>query len=254
MCLIVFAWRCHADYELVLAANRDEFFSRPTAAAGFWAEAPHILAGRDLLKGGTWLGVTRSGRWGALTNVRAAAPTAAAGRSRGLLVSTFLRGTQSPAAYLARVARWGHRFAGFNLLAGDRSTLAWYSNRSAAWRPLEPGLYGLSNHLLDTPWPKVRRAKARLGALLARPDVAPEQLWELLADRELPPGELPATGLDPALERALGSIFVAAPGYGTRCSTLLLMGRDGTLRLGERRFAPDGRLLREAWFDAAAAP
>ena len=248
MCLIVVGHCMHPDYPLVLAANRDEYYQRPTVAADFWAQAPEVLAGRDLQGGGTWLGVTRQGRWAALTNVRGAGP-APAGHSRGLLVSGFLRSTDAPQRYLARVARWGHRFAGFNLLAGDCSEVASFSNRDTGVRLLTPGCYGLSNHLLDSPWPKVEQAKEQFKAVLARPGFKLDLLWPVLSDRQLPNTKsLPETGLDPDLERALGAIFVQLPGYGTRCSTLVAIGRDGHIRMAERRYASDGRIEGESRF------
>lgn len=248
MCLIVVGHRMHPDYPLVLAANRDEYYQRPTAAADFWAQAPEVLAGRDLQGGGTWLGVTRQGRWAALTNVRGAG-TAPAGHSRGLLVSGFLRSTDAPQRYLTRVARWGHRFAGFNLLAGDCSELASFSNCDAGVRLLSPGCYGLSNHLLDSPWPKVEQAKQQFKAVLEKPGFKLDQLWQVLSDRRLPSAKsLPETGLDPDLERALGAIFVQLPGYGTRCSTLLAIGRGGQVSMAERRYGADGKIEDESRF------
>lgn len=245
MCLIVLAWRQHPDFPLVLAANRDESFLRPSAAAAFWPREPHILAGRDLQAGGTWLGVTRGGRFAALSNVREAA--AAGGPSRGRLVSAFLRGTASPADYLAGVARHGMQFAGFNLLAGDGCQLGYCSNRDGAVRLLAPGIYGLSNHLLDTPWSKVQRAKDLLAPLLTRPEPRPEDFWALLSDRWQPPEQqLPKTGLDGERERRFSSIFVPGGDYGTRCSTVLLMGRAGRVRFVERRFDAQGNCAGEA--------
>ena len=254
MCLIVVAHRLHPDYRLVLAANRDEYYHRPTAAAGFWEQAPRVLAGRDLQGGGTWLGVTRQGRWAALTNVREANPVRT-GRSRGLLVSGFLRGPDSPGRYLARVAKYGHRFAGFNLLAGNGSELAVLSNRDAGVRWLLPGCYGLGNHLLDTPWPKVEQAKAQLNTVLARPDFKLDHLWDVLSDRRLPTTRsLPDTGLDPVVERSLGAIFVQLPDYGTRCSTLLLIRQDGQVSMVERRFGADGEIQGESRFAFFVVP
>jgi uncharacterized protein with NRDE domain len=170
MCLILFAHGAGEDFPLVLAANRDEFYERPTAPAAFWTEAPHVLAGRDLQAGGSWLGVTRTGRWAALTNYRDP-PTSRPGRpSRGMLVSDFLTGSATPEQYLAAVAADAERYDGFNLLVGDPSGVHYFGNRMAdGGEPsrLEPGVYGLSNHLLDTPWPKVARGRTRLKALLA---------------------------------------------------------------------------------------
>lgn len=248
MCLIVVAHRMHPEYPLVVAANRDEDYHRPTASAAFWSDAPQVLAGRDLLGGGTWLGVTKQGRWAALTNVREPLRGTAV-RSRGLLVSGFLRSQDGPQHYLARLARWGHRFTGFNLLAGDIHALASYSNRDVGVRVLSPGYYGLSNHLLDTPWPKVEQAKRSMYALLARRDFIPDQLWDVLADRQRPDvANLPETGIERNLEQALGAIFVQLPDYGTRCSTLLSVSREGHVRFSERRFDSQGKMQGESHF------
>ncbi|APG24708.1 MULTISPECIES: NRDE family protein [Syntrophotalea] len=248
MCLIVVAHRAHPDYALVLAANRDEYYRRPTAAAAFWSDAPQVLAGRDLQGGGTWLGVTSQGRWAALTNVRGSRSVSAA-PSRGLLVSGYLRGDEAPRNYLERIAAQAHRYAGFNLLAGDSRTLACFSNDDGGLQVLAPGCYGLSNHHLDTPWPKLERAKNRVKKLLARPDFDPGQLWKVLADRHLPPAEaLPETGLPGYMERALGAIFVHLPDYGTRCSTVLAITYDGHVSLIERRFGKNGHIEGESPF------
>jgi uncharacterized protein with NRDE domain len=248
MCLILFAWQHHPDYRLVLAANRDEFYARPTAPADFWDEAPQVLAGRDLVGGGTWLGVTRGGRFAAVANVRDPSDRRAGTPSRGLLPLGFLRGSQPPAAFLAKVARKSGGYRGFNLLAGDRHTLAWYSNREGAVRGLPPGLYGLSNAALDTPWPKVRRGKAALAGLLSRGGpLDPEALFALLADRTRPPdGELPDTGVGLAWERTLAPAFIVGPDYGTRAATVLLVGRDGMVTFTERRFERDPGRWKEA--------
>jgi uncharacterized protein with NRDE domain len=224
MCLIVLAWQAHPEYPLVLAANRDEFHHRPARPARFWEEAPELLAGRDLSAGGTWLGVTRHGRFAALTNFRE--PGAAAGvRSRGLLVSAFLQGDMTPLAYAQEVADQAAHYSGFNLLVGDAGTLVAVGNRGTPPTLLEPGVHGLSNHLLDTPWPKVQRSRAALAALLPSP--RRENLLALLADdRPAPDDALPDTGIGLPMERALSPVFIRAPGYGTRASSVLLLGRE----------------------------
>lgn len=237
MCLIALAWQSHPDYPLIVAANRDEFHARATAPARFWPEAPALLAGRDLVAGGTWLGVTRGGRFAALTNFRE--PHGARGeRSRGLLVSEYLLGQESPEAYAAAVmARAGH-YGGFNLLLADERTLLALSNRGQPPRRLPPGVYALSNHLLDSPWPKVARARQALQAQLAAPTV--EGLLALLADDAAAPDEaLPDTGVGLALERLLAPPFIRSPLYGTRASTVLLAGRE-RIRFVEQAFGPAG--------------
>jgi uncharacterized protein with NRDE domain len=238
MCLILLAHHVHSDYPLVLAANRDEFYARPTAPAAFWEDAPHVLAGRDLEAGGSWLGVTRSGRWAALTNYRDP-PTARPGRpSRGALVGDFLSGDATPADYLAGVAADAERYDGFNLLVGDLTDALYFGNRmpgDAAPRRLEPGLYGLSNHLLDTAWPKVERGRRLLGELLDAGAPTPEALFEILYDTEIAPlHALPDTGVDAHWERVLSASFITTPTYGTRASTALIVERAPTATFVER--------------------
>lgn len=237
MCLILVAWQAHPRYPLVVAANRDEFHRRPTAAAARWPEDPRILGGRDLEAGGTWLGFREDGRFAAVTNVRE--PGAPKGeRSRGHLTRDFLLGDQTPEAYSAALE--DARYAGFNLLAGDGTALWYHSNRDAAPRALRPGVYGLSNHLLDTPWPKLATAKDRFVlALAALP--ALDDGFALLADRELVPDpDLPETGVSLEWERLLSAIFVRSETYGTRASTVLARRVDGRLVLAERSFGADG--------------
>jgi uncharacterized protein with NRDE domain len=242
MCLILLAHGVHPDNPLVLAANRDEFYARPTAPAAFWDDAPHVLAGRDLTAGGTWLGVTRSGRWAALTNYRDP-PTPQPGRpSRGALVGDFLRGDATPADYLAAVAADAARYDGFNLLVGDLTGAHYFGNRlpgDAAPRRLEPGLYGLSNHLLDTAWPKVERGRRLLGDLLDAGAPTPEALLDILYDTEIAPAHaLPDTGVGADRERVLSASFIATPTYGTRASTALIVDRARNATFVERTFLP----------------
>jgi uncharacterized protein with NRDE domain len=236
MCLILLAWRAHPHYPLVVAANRDEFFARATAPADFWGDAPDILAGRDLQGGGTWLGVTRGGRFAALTNYRDPARVKAAAPSRGELVARFLRASEPPAAFGGFLDGVAADYNGFNLLFGERAELRYYSNCGDRARALGPGIYGLSNHLLDTPWPKVARGKSALArSLEALPDDGP--LFALLRDDRLARDEdLPRTGVSLEWERLLSAAFVRLPGYGTRSSTLLLLDAEGRLRFDEVTF------------------
>jgi len=252
MCLIVFNWQ-PATGQLILAANRDEFFARPALPLGWWPDAPHILAGRDLQGNGTWLGLHRDGRFAALTNYRAPSEKDLIGPTRGLLVANFLREPPvSPLTYLAQLADReqagdaGQTMRGYNLLAGDlaRGELAYYSNRSdAPPRRLGPGDYGLSNALLDTPWPKVEakkaalrrwRESARTGATTAaaRPDrAALDALFDMMHDTRLAADAcLPATGLTLERERALSAAYIVLPDYGTRCTTVLCC-QDGVVEM-----------------------
>jgi uncharacterized protein with NRDE domain len=243
MCVIVLAWRVHADYPLVVAANRDEFHERPAAAAQFWDDRPEILGGRDLECMGTWLGMTRAGKFAAVTNVREGTDTRTGERSRGLLASEFLGNSAGAAQHAAQKAAEGDLYRGFNLLAADADELWWVSNRGNGPRRLGPGLYGVSNHLLDTPWPKVVRAKARLAEVL---EVAPalDSIFELLADdAHAPDPELPDTGVGLERERMLSPTKIVSGTYGTRCSTALTVAANGAVRFAERAFDREGRDL-----------
>lgn len=237
MCLILFAWRAHEAFPLILAANRDEFYERPAAPADFWEESPDLLAGRDLKSGGTWLGVTRQGRVAAITNYRDPASLKPGAPSRGEVVSGFLRGREGSEAYLDGLAPVAGRYNGFSLLLGDLSGLFVYSNRGARLA-VEPGVHGISNHLIDSPWPKVVRGKAALAGLLGEAEgPSPEVLLDLLADRSRPPDrELPDTGVGLEWERILSSLFIESPSYGTRCSTAMIVGKTGEATFVERLF------------------
>lgn len=243
MCLIVFAWRPGHDVPLVVASNRDEFHARPTAPLARWEDAPLIRAGRDLEAGGTWLGVDDGGRFATVTNIRG--PAKAPGkRSRGELPERFLRGDLSPADYLADLVDQTRRYAGFNLLVGDRDTLCYFNSEEGVPRPLEPGLYGLCNARLDTPWPKLVQARAGLEDALNDP--TDDRLLALLADRQqAADGQLPQTGVTVDWERVLSSIFIAGPLYGTRSSLVLRRDAEGRFEGLERRFGPNGIPLGE---------
>ncbi|GLO55973.1 MULTISPECIES: NRDE family protein [unclassified Pseudomonas] len=243
MCLIVFAWRPGHALPLIVAANRDEFYARPTQALTAWEDAPGVYAGRDLEAGGTWLGVGPQGRFAALTNIRD--PGQALGvRSRGELVAGFLQGELGVEAYLDQVASRSRQYSGFNLLVGDGAQLGFLHARDAAPRLLEPGVYGLSNAGLDTPWPKLVKARSGLEGLLESAD--PQRLLGLLADGEpAAESELPETGVGLATEKLLSSVFIASQNYGTRASTVLIVDDQGRRRLVERSFGPFGGHLGE---------
>ncbi|MHB8799164.1 MAG: NRDE family protein [Thermoanaerobaculia bacterium] len=238
MCLIVLALNAHPLYPLVVVANRDEALGRPTAPAAFWPEEAGLLAGRDLESGGTWMGVTRTGRFAALTNVRDPGAHDPGAPSRGGLVVRFLAGEDEPLAHVRAVAAERVRRNGFNLLAGAGGRLAWVSNAGGRPADVNPGVHAVSNASLDSPWPKALRAAAGLRrALAAGSTVDPEELFAILSDRRLAgDAELPATGVPLEVERLLSAPFIVAPGYGTRASTLLLATRDGRAELLERRF------------------
>ncbi|WP_070885024.1 NRDE family protein [Pseudomonas argentinensis] len=247
MCLIVLAWRPGHSLPLLVAANRDEFHARPTAAMAEWPQTPGLIAGRDLQAGGTWLGIGPDGRFAALTNIRD--PQAEQGsRSRGELPLRFLQGNQGPEAFLNQLCREADEYSGFNLLVGDRHALWHFNSHSGQAQALPAGIHGVSNAALDTPWPKLERAKAALAATLDAPDE--QALFALLADAKKPDDTaLPDTGVGLDLERLLGSVFITSPNYGTRASTLLFTYADGRRRIIERSFGPEGTSIGEVRFE-----
>jgi uncharacterized protein with NRDE domain len=242
MCLILLAWHAHPEYPLVFAANRDEAYARPSAAAGFWRDTPHIFGGRDLEKGGTWLGLTLSGRVAAVTNYRDGTTLKNAVRSRGELTAAYLRGSGEPYAYLKKIAPAAAEYGGFTAIIGNLERLFCYSNRGANIKEVTPGLHGLSNHLLDTPWPKVARGRQRLASLLAADESRLiTALFGILTDRTTAPdAELPDTGVGLERERELSSSFVAGDRYGTRASTVLLINHKYEVVFIERAFGARG--------------
>jgi uncharacterized protein with NRDE domain len=242
MCLLVFAWKSHPRYRLVLAGNRDEFHDRPAAALNWWQDDPRILGGRDLKANGTWLGVARSGRFGVVTNYRDLMAPVDNAPSRGNLVPRFLTGATSPKEFLDDLRGAALRYSGFNLLVGGSRALYYFSNRGPkAPTALAPGVYGLSNHLLDTPWPKLARPRERFAKLLAGPEIHSEDIFAMLGDREQAPiDSLPSTGLPADWERVVSAPFIVNERYGTRCSNLLLVERTGRTVLHERRFDAAG--------------
>jgi len=248
MCLAVLALHALPGIPVLIAANRDEFHERPTLPAAQWPDAPGIYAGRDGRAGGTWMGVTERGRYALVTNFREPGSFRENAPSRGALVEDYLRGGETPTGYLARVHAMDQAYNGFNLIVGDTRE-AWYlSNRDGGPRALAPGVYALSNHLLDTPWPKLARTKAAFTAVLGKgqqPDLA--ALMAALADREpADNADLPATGLPLDRERLLSSPFIVSPNYGTRSSSVLALRDGGAGQLHERRFAPDGSVNGES--------
>ncbi len=237
MCLIVFALESHPRYPLVLVANRDEFHDRPTAPAAFWADAPKLLAGRDLRAGGTWLGVTRDGRLATLTYYREPLPPPPDAPSRGTLAAGFLTGDLAPADYLAKVAQEDDRFGGYSLLCGDGRGLWYHSNRRKGSLPVTSGIHGLSNGFLDSPWPKVDRGREILANLLAADDLEPAVLAAALDERQaFHDALLPDTGFGLERERWLSPLYIDAGEYGTRSTTVVLLGRDNILTFYEQSF------------------
>lgn len=240
MCLILFAWQHDETLPLVVAANRDEFHRRPTRPLHWWEDHSDVLAGRDLEAGGTWLGVSRNGRFAALTNFRDADRNRGR-RSRGELVSGFLIGSESPLAYSAEID--GDTYAGFNLLVGDRREMAYVNNRDRREPELlPPGIYGLANAELDAPWHKTRYGKTALQELLATGRADPGNLGAVLENRERAKAAEVETGdLSVELAHALTAPFIVSPDYGTRSSTVVLLDAGGRMTVAERSYAPDGR-------------
>ena len=245
MCLIVFAWQAHPHYRLIVAANRDELHQRAALAAGWWPEEPTVLAGRDLQADGTWLAIARSGRFATVTNYHEHRHIDGAPKSRGALVTAFVTAEEGPQTYVEALDE--SQYAGFSLLAAEGDELAYVSNRGDPPRLLPPGIYGLSNAALDTPWPKLVRSRERLRELLQADAVAEEDLLHLLADRT--PAEVSVSDDLPfTLAQNISSPFIVSSEYGTRCSTALLFTHDGQITFNERRFDSDGAISGESHF------
>lgn len=247
MCLLALAWKTHPRYRLIFAGNRDEFHARGAAPANWWNDAPAVFAGRDLEAGGTWLGMRRDGRFAVVTNFREPDRRPPGKRSRGELTAHFLAGDTSPENYLAQLRRTADDYAGFNLLFGDVNApgnqLFYFSNREGEEVPLSPGVHLLSNHLLNTPWPKVRRLRERFVSETEQAEPRIDALLEFLGDA-IPASdtELPATGLSIDWERRLSAAKVVGPEYGTRASTVILVDELGNTEFHERRFTASGAI------------
>ena len=242
MCISLIANQCHPQYKLIVAFNRDENHSRLTEPLGFWKDIPNILAGRDLKAGGTWLGVSKSGRIANLTNYRdSRIPRREDSPSRGLIVIQYLAGRDEPKIFLEKLRFMAGQYNGFSLLAGDPKRLYYYSNIENKIRELSPGIYGLSNHLLDTPWKKVEFGKKRFTDLISRNSFSVEDLFLLLSDRTLmEDSPFPETGYGEEFERSASPLFVLNSQFGTRSSSVILIHKDGRLQFFERQFDPNG--------------
>lgn len=233
MCLINFQFHNDPRYKLVLAANRDEFYGRPTAPAHFWEDVPGLLAGRDLKEMGTWMGITRQGRFAALTNFRDPARETSGKLSRGEIVRNYLAGSEPPEEFLRNLEPSAYN--GFNILAGTPDELFYLNNVKEEVQAVSPGLHGVSNHFLDTPWPKVEKGKAGLRAVLEEDELRVESLFQLMQDAESAEDiTLPDTGVGVELERKLSPLFIRMPDYGTRASTVLTIDRHNQVTFIER--------------------
>jgi len=238
MCLILFSYAPDSNYRLVLAANRDEFRDRPTAPLANWDDASQIIGGRDLKSGGTWLGITYYGKWAAVTNFRDPGAVMPEAPSRGHLLSDFLFGKKTPGEYLKYITKTAHRYNGFNLIIGDTHEVMYFSNKGEGIEKIQPGLYGLSNHLLDTPWPKIQTGKNRFSRLLKHSEkIDIEEIFELLRNTDRPPDhQLPQTGVGLEWERFLSPIFISGELYGTRSSSILIVKNSGAVTFVERSY------------------
>ena len=241
MCLIVFAYQCHPRYRLIMTANRDEFYRRPSQSIRDWGDGSGILAGRDLEAGGTWLGLQRDGRLAAVTNFREGTKEVGL-HSRGELTTNFLHSNVSPRRYGQTVKDSGDTYSGFSLLLADRHGMVYCSNRSDRLEHITPGIHSLSNHLLDSAWPKSLHAKNELEILIRQDSIRPEDLIACLHRRNpFPDEQLPSTGIDLETERTLSPPFITSPDYGTRCTTTVLWSHDGEMELTEQNYLPGGK-------------
>ncbi|MFL0361476.1 NRDE family protein [Pseudobacillus sp. 179-B 2D1 NHS] len=249
MCLINFCFQAYAPYKLVIAANRDEFFNRPTQKAHYWEETPSVLAGRDLEKMGTWLGITKTGRFAALTNFRDPSEKTEGKRSRGEIVQAFLTGTEPPEVFMDELREQKDSYPGFNLLAGTADELWHYNNRKDLKEAVAPGVHSLSNATLNTPWPKSRKGKAYLEECLHQsPALSVDCLFSFLQDEELAPDEeLPRTGVSLDWERKLSPLFIRSEDYGTRSSTVVTIDQTNHVTFTERSYL-QGNLVGEEAF------
>jgi len=228
MCLILFSWDNHPKYKLILAANRDEFYERPTSTLNQWEETPSILAGKDLTGGGTWMGVNQDNKWTAITNHRNPKRVLQNAPSRGDLTMDFLVGRDDEKSYYTNKKSSLEAYNGFNLLVGSFQKLAYFNNVDKEYQELESGIYGLSNAVLDTPWPKLSKAKERFSEIIGKPTFQKEEFLTVLQDKELADDEaLPQTGVSYEWEKAVSAICIDTPKYGTCCSTIITLTHEG---------------------------
>lgn len=242
MCLILFGYKVSEKYPLIFAANRDEFFHRPTAPMHFWETTPNILAGKDLEQGGTWFGVHKNGAFAALTNYRDPAAIRSEAPSRGEIIIDFLESGHPPLPYFTAFKEKAGAYNGFNLLFGNTEELFWFSNREPSIKKIPPGIHGLSNQFLNTPWPKVETGKKALQQCISGP-VTPDALFSILSDASVPDDSLlPHTGVGLEWERILSPLFIHSETYGTRSSTVMLMDKNGNIEITERTHDHENKL------------
>ncbi len=238
MCLNIFSYKSHPDYKLIIAANRDEFYSRKTESAHFWEDQPHLLAGRDLEHGGTWLGITKQGKFSFITNYRDPKSFRKDAPSRGALVSDFLIGTMSPSVYLNNLKNTNN-YNGFNLIVGDLNEVCFFSNVETKTKKLDNGFYGLSNALLDTPWKKLVRGKTAVAETISNKNFQAGELFDALHNEQnAEDSELPSTGVPYEIEKLVSSMFIKSETYGTVCSTVVLVDNTNLVQFIERTYNP----------------
>jgi len=237
MCLIVFANNVHPKYKFIFAANRDEFYNRPSSQANFWKENSELLAGRDLQAGGTWMGITKKGKFAAITNFRDLKNHRNDAPSRGKLTVDFLANNIHPEEYYGFLKSDLNKFNGFNLILGNIDKLYYFSNKNEALKKLEPGIHGISNALLNTPWPKVEKSKKQLEALLGQNEIHPHEVMNILYDKNKADDDfLPDTGVGIELERLLSPVFISSEKYGTRCSTVVMADKNNNVQFLEKTY------------------
>jgi len=237
MCLIVFANNVHPKYKLIFAANRDEFYNRPSEQAEFWKEYPDLLAGKDLQAGGTWMGITKQGKFAAITNFRDLKNHTNDAPSRGNLTLDFLINDDSPVEYYNKLKPDLNDFNGFNLLLGNVDELFYFSNKTEGLQKLQTGIHGISNAILNTPWPKVERSKRHLESLIQQEDINAWEVIAILKDTSIAKDEeLPDTGVDLDLERMLSPVFIKSQKYGTRCSSVVMVDKENNVKFVEKFF------------------
>ena len=242
MCMLLVSYESHPKYKLIIAANRDEFYNRPAAPAKFWEDKPSLLAGRDLEAGGTWLGITKQGRFAAITNYRDMKNFKKDAPSRGELVAGFLTGNDSPDIFSEKLYASADKYNGYNMLFTDMNDFFYFSNQTKKSLQLSPGIYGLSNHLLDTPWPKVEKSKTSFKKIMNEENVSAAGLFEILSDTSRPPDELlPDTGIGLEIERAVSPVFISTTFYGTRSSTIIFIDRKNNAEFIEKSLNPDSK-------------
>jgi uncharacterized protein with NRDE domain len=254
MCLILLAWKAHPQYELIVAANRDEWHGRPALPAQWWDDAPDLLAGKDLKAGGTWLGIARNGRFAAITNFREPGDKLSTAPSRGTLAMDFLLDDRTPEAFFSALSHHASRFNGFTLIAGDGKSLLCFDSRTSTFAEIAPGVHGLSNHTLDEPWPKVTLGRNRLGEIVKSPFDF-EQLFLPLEDRRVfDDTVLPETGVGKEWERVLSSALIVTPGYGTRCSTAITVDANSHVVFEERTRDAEGAVTNKMGYVYTIVP